>query len=50
MTETEARHRVELTDEEKQIVRECLCESFSDAKEFLKLLIELLQRTKESVE
>ena len=39
--------KIELTDEEKQIVRECLCESFSDAKEFLKSIIEVVQRTKE---
>jgi len=47
MTETEAHAKVELTNEEKQIIRECLSESFADAKEFLKSIIEVVQRTKE---
>lgn len=43
-------HKIELTDEEKQIVRECLYESFSDAKEFLKSIIEVVRRNKEDGE
>ena len=47
MTETEARHRVKLTDEEKHIVRECLVETLTDTKVFVKSLICAVQKAKE---
>lgn len=47
MTETDAQHRVELTDEEKKIIRECLVETFTDTKIFVKSLIFAVQKAKE---
>ena len=40
----ETKPTIELTDEEKQVIRECLSESFNDAKELLKSIIEVVQR------
>lgn len=44
---TEEQPKIQLTDEEKQIIRECLSEAFADARELLKSIIEVTQRTEE---